>query len=348
MADSSSWAWVSDTLWPGFDPNNQDNLGTNGNGLPVNPNGYKNVTWVDGNDDGLIIDADTDDNSPGTVDGVKINGQVRTVAEIGCYDGTNLMVDGSTVTVTMPVWLFTDGTWMARINDADIPMGKHYSQVTSITLGNFVGVDYDGTWTSNRVQSFVCFVAGTLIDTATGPRPVEMLRAGDAVRTADDGLQPLVWVGQRRVAGMGAMAPVRFAAGAIGNRRAPLVSPQHRMLVGGWRAQLLFGSDEVLVPARALINDHNVRRWPQDHVTYVHILFARHQIVFSEGAPSESFHPGATAMDALGAATRSEILSLFPQLANAAAGYGPAARPALRPWEGRLLRAPVGRMRSVP
>ncbi len=250
------------------------------------------------------------------------------------------------MTVTMPVWLFTDGTWMARINDADIPVGKHFSKVTSITLGNFDGVDYDGTWTSNRVQSFVCFVAGTLIDTATGPRPVETLRPGDRVRTVDEGLQPLHWVGQRCVAGPGAMAPVCFSAGAIGNRRDLCVSPQHRMLVGGWRSQMLFGHDEVLVPARALINDHNVRSVPQEHVTYVHILFGRHQIVFAEGALAESFHPGATAMDMLGEATRREILSLFPELASAPVGYGPSARPALRPWEGLLMQWPESRMPS--
>ncbi len=79
MADNNSWAWVSTTLWPGFDSDNQDNLGTNGNGLAVDPNGYQNIIWVDGDNDGLITDADTDDASPSTVDGVKIGGQVKTV-----------------------------------------------------------------------------------------------------------------------------------------------------------------------------------------------------------------------------------------------------------------------------
>lgn len=342
MADTNSWAWVSNTLWPGFDPADQDNLNENGNGLPVDPGGYKNIIWVDADNDGLITDADTDDGTVGTVDRVKINGQIRTVAEIARYDGTILMVDGSTMTVTMPVWLFTDGTWMARINDADIPVGKHFSQVTSITLGNFDGIDYEGSWTSTRVQSFFCFVAGTLIDTATGPRAVETLRPGDLVQTLDDGPQQLLWTGRRRVPGMGAMAPVRFAAGALGNARNLWVSPQHRMLIGGWRAELLFGCDTVLVPAKALVNDTSVRQMPCAGVTYVHILFARHQIVMSEGIPSESFHPGDHALDTLDEASRAEILALFPALATSGAAGYPTARPVARPWEGRLLRPRSG------
>lgn len=45
----------------------------------------------------------------------------------------------------------------------------------------------------------ICFVAGTLIETADGPRPVEALQPGDLVLTRDHGLQPLVWVGQSQI-----------------------------------------------------------------------------------------------------------------------------------------------------
>ncbi len=62
-----------------------------------------------------------------------------------------------------------------------------------------------------------CFVAGTPIDTASGPRAIETLRPGDLVRTLDHGLQPLRWIGVRRVTGLGSFAPVRIAAGALDN-----------------------------------------------------------------------------------------------------------------------------------
>lgn len=45
----------------------------------------------------------------------------------------------------------------------------------------------------------------------------------------------------------------------------------------------------------------------------MHIAFDSHQIVMAEGIPSESFFPGAEALDALDNAARDEILTLFPQ-----------------------------------
>ena len=78
-------------------------------------------------------------------------------------------------------------------------------------------------------------------------------------------------------------------------------------------------------------------------VEYFHILFDSHEIVWAEGALSESFHPGQQGWKALDTATRSEILGLFPQLASyGLPAYGPAARPSLRDFEGRALQAAMG------
>ena len=68
------------------------------------------------------------------------------------------------------------------------------------------------------------------------------------------------------------------------------------------------------------------------------MLFDTHEIVYAEGAPSESFHPGAEGWKALDKPTRNEILELFPQLANGNFdSYGPSARPSLKHKEGYLL-----------
>ncbi|NPD15979.1 Hint domain-containing protein [Xinfangfangia sp. D13-10-4-6] len=184
----------------------------------------------------------------------------------------------------------------------------------------------------------VCFARGTLIETCSGLRNIEDLAAGDLVRTKDDGLQEIRWIGSRVMPARGSMAPVLFCKGAIGNKRPLLVSQQHSMLITGWKAQLLFGEDEVLVPAKHLVNDHSIRLQPGGLVEYFHVMFDRHQIIFAEGVPSESFHPGDTAMSALDSAARHEIFDVFPELKETPACYGVLSRRHIKAFEARLLR----------
>ncbi len=180
-----------------------------------------------------------------------------------------------------------------------------------------------------------CFVAGTPVLTPVGEVPVEALAPGDRVMTLDRGPRRLVWVGRRTVGGRGRFAPVRFAPGAIGNPVALDVSPQHRMLVRGWRAELLFGETEVLVAAAHLVDGDRIARAPRDHVTYVHLLFDRHEIVLAAGVPSESFNPGATILRA-DRAIRQELAGLFPDFAGDM--LHPLARPLPPGAEARALR----------
>jgi hypothetical protein len=125
----------------------------------------------------------------------------------------------------------------------------------------------------------------------------------------------------------------------MGNARALLVSPQHRLLVGGWRVKLLFGEDEVLVAAKDLVDGRFITREETTEVTYVHLLLAAHEILDAEGAAAESLHLGPYITGQLPAPARAEIAALFPGLADAAP-HGPrAARRCLRAWEARLLPA---------
>lgn len=185
--------------------------------------------------------------------------------------------------------------------------------------------------------TIVCFTAGTLLHTATGLRPIETLQPGDLIETQDDGLQPLRWIGTRTVEAKGDLAPILFRAGALGNHRDLLVSPRHRMLVADWRVELLTGTEQALVPAVNLVNGHDILRREGGQVTYVHILFDRHQIVFAEGCPSESLHPGRCAMDSLEQDSRAEVLRLFPDLAHDENAYGPAAAVVLKRHQADCL-----------
>jgi hypothetical protein len=209
-------------------------------------------------------------------------------------------------------------------------------------LGGVIGTL---TFTDIEHLDIVCFTAGTQILTDRGAVAVEALVPGDLVVTRDSGLQPLRWVGQRKLSFAELQArpelqPVRIAAGAlagIGPERTMLVSPQHRVLIEGARAEMFFGECEVLVPAKHLTGLAEVTRaLPVEGVTYVHILFDRHEIVRSDGIWTESFQPAERTLSALEEVARNEVLELFPELASDATCF-PSARLSLKAHEARVL-----------
>ncbi|MEM6308637.1 MAG: Hint domain-containing protein [Pseudomonadota bacterium] len=175
-------------------------------------------------------------------------------------------------------------------------------------------------------SGLACFVSGTLIDTPRGRRAVETLESGDRVLTRDHGVQAVRWVGSRKVSGLGAYAPVHFAAGTLGNEAPVCVSPNHRMLVKDWRTQLFVGVDEALIPARLLVDGDRVCRVPRPLVSYAHILLEHHALVMSHGLWSESLMPQRAALDAWGETSRREALALFPELPERAHSVLPVAR----------------------
>lgn len=191
------------------------------------------------------------------------------------------------------------------------------------------------------VETTPCFTAGTLVQTPRGPVRVEALRPGDLVLTRDNGVQPLRWVGTSTRRATGPDAPIRIAAGALGAHQMVEFSPNHRVLYRSPAAALLFGEGEVLVKARDLVNGTTIRpRQDGRAVTYVHLLFDRHEIVMANGLPSESYHPGQETLDSFDADTRDEILRLMPGLEDATGvAYGPSARLSLRPYEVQVLLA---------
>ena len=180
-----------------------------------------------------------------------------------------------------------------------------------------------------------CFVAGTRIKTQSGWKVVEDLSEGDMVQTLDHGMQPLRHLLTSVVSGRGKLAPVVFAKGVWGAFDDLAVSPMHRMFLSDWRAELLFGEAEVLVPAVHLLNGETIYRRPVDRVTYVHLVFDAHEIVLANGIASESFHPDVKRVGT--SETRDELLAIFPDLA--AKGPDQAARRILRGYEASMLAA---------
>ena len=186
----------------------------------------------------------------------------------------------------------------------------------------------------------VCFARGTLIETETGPRRVESLRTGDRILTVDNGYQPIRWIGCSHVPAQGRLAPIRINTGTLGNTRPLVVSPHHRLLISGWRAELLFGEPEVLVAAKALVNDHSILRQEGGHVDYFHVLFDQPELIYAEGAVAESLFLGKESLMALSEEAREEIETLFPELAETGnVAHLTTARRVLTTIETRALQA---------
>lgn len=182
-----------------------------------------------------------------------------------------------------------------------------------------------------------CFAPGTLIATAAGARAVETIRAGDVVHTLDHGPQTVIWTRRGRKAldrAADTEKPILIAANALGPnhpRRDLIVSQQHRILVG-YKSQLESAFEaEVLVPAKALTILPGVRVMKgRKHVDWVHLAFARHEIIVSEGCHTESLLLGPMVVNRLTRLQKEELLSLFGVAEPGKPLNGPPARTILK------------------
>ncbi len=280
-----------------------------------------------------------------TISGSTVSGQVNsgrnadTVSIEGSDVGNvrlgngNDTLDFSSTTVTGDI---RGGGGTDTLN---LPVG---TVVTDNTFGTFTvvtGGSYslsNGTFTlpsgiTNSYRAFengtgfACFTRDTLIETANGPVPIQNLAPGDVVLTSGDGPKKIRWIGNRAISCEELSAdpklrPVRITAGALGHglpKRDLLVSRQHRMLVRSKVAARMFGNSEVFLSAIRLTDMPGI--YPDgtvESVEYFHLLFDRHEVIFAEGAPTESLFTGPEALKSLGSEARNEILSILPEVAD--------------------------------
>ncbi|NVO29326.1 hypothetical protein HJ526_18040 [Donghicola sp. C2-DW-16] len=169
----------------------------------------------------------------------------------------------------------------------------------------------------------ICFCDGTEIITIDGPTLVEDLREGDLVLTMDNGYQPVRWIGSKALSPADLQAssklrPIRIAAGALGRgtpSRDLMVSRQHRVLLRSAIAARMIGASEVLVAAVKLLGVPGIEvAMDVQSVKYFHILFDRHEIIFSNGAATESLFTGPEALKSVSEDTRAELIALFPDI----------------------------------
>ena len=200
------------------------------------------------------------------------------------------------------------------------------AQVGTISFSNFEEATF----------SVVCYAPGTLIDTPSGPKEVQNLRPGDEVVTLDAGPQSVRWVRQADQALDGVepeKRPVLIRAGALG--QGPdhdlVVSPQHRILVGG-RGQLEAAFPwECFAPAKSLVGLPGVRHLnDRQEITWVHFALDRHHVVHANGLLSESLLLGPMVIAGLTLEERRRVLEIFgPAPRDGSALNGPPARECL-------------------
>jgi hypothetical protein len=198
----------------------------------------------------------------------------------------------------------------------------------------------------NERPSVICFTPGTRLRTDRGEVAIEDLDIGDRLLTRDDGAQDVIWSGHRRMSGARLFAlpdqrPIRLRVNALGIDRPDddlVVSPEHRVLVGGETTRDLWGEAEVLVRAGDLVGDMGIT---VDHslreTWYIHLMLERHQVIWANGVQVESFHPGFMGLETLSGLQRDSLYDLRPDLADDPFCYGAPARRMLNRAEAAIL-----------
>lgn len=225
----------------------------------------------------------------------------------------------------------------------DTALGPAIARTDLNPFSRDVLISANTTGIIDTASEIVCFCAGTLILTDRGERPVESLAPGDLVLTRDRGLQPVRWrqataLGPAALAKRPGFRPIRLAPGALGPglpHRALLLSPQHRLLLRSRIVERVAGAPEVLAAAKHLTDVEGIACAAEvTGLTYVHLLFDHHEIIFANGAEAESLFPGPEARKGIGTAGWAEALALLP----GAAGLQAAMDPARKLLSGRIAR----------
>ena len=134
-----------------------------------------------------------------------------------------------------------------------------------------------------------CFLEGTEISTPNGNVPIETIKRGDKVLTAEGKAVTVKWMGYQtihnRIATPSSKEPVKITANAFGNGL-----PKTDLFVTGSHGILI---DGMLINASALCNGSSIDFVPlsemPDVFTYWHIETDNHEAVVANGVAAETF-----------------------------------------------------------
>ncbi len=159
-----------------------------------------------------------------------------------------------------------------------------------------------------------CFLRGTTLSTPTGEINVEELSVGDLITTVNGEAMPIRWIGRRtynpaRYFAAENVMPIRIRRHAL-DRKVPhcdlYLSPGHALLVEG-----------VLIRVMDLVNGASIApALPEgiEIIEYFHILLDGHQVIFAQGAPTETLLLDGQVDEHF--ANFAELQQLFPGILN--------------------------------
>jgi hypothetical protein len=144
------------------------------------------------------------------------------------------------------------------------------------------------------------FAVGTPISTQLGPRRADALRRGDVLVPGEPGTGPQIVLETiaRSVPAFGAFRPVLLRAPYFGLHSDIVVSAEQRLLIGGSEVEYAFGCEQVLVPARHLVNGM-AALWAEvgPVVRYAQVLLPAHTGLVAAGTVLESLYVGRLRRD---------------------------------------------------
>ncbi len=294
-----------------------------------------------------------DDDDPDFEDGYVETGAPQTLNTAITIDGTTFSVGDVVELEVALIDASGQEIYVVRIDGVNVGLTYRVGEEPAVNDVFTVDSGLDGTGNASGEGSLepyagvICYAAGTQVLTPHGERPIENLLAGNLVETADNGAQQILWTGHRSICFAGqnpidAVRPVSLTAGCLGNglpKRDLIVSPQHRIVIKGQVVYDMFGVQEVMAPAIGLTTLPGVRVMVgKRDVTYVHLLLAGHEVLFANGAASESLYPGVNAMEMMPTPHRRAIVDLIPGLKeNPVTGYGRTARLCLSRKDAKAL-----------
>lgn len=258
--------------------------------------------------------------------------------------------DGKMISVNV---IEIGGTVVGYVPSEPLRSGVSYAYAGSTDSGDKVtqnGKAAQDNYSSFERNSVACFGPGTMITTRDGDIPVEWLEVGDHVMTRDSGYQPIIWIGRTRLTDAHSdpnanSALLCLPAGLLGHHVPSHdlhVTGDHRILLRSAQAEVLFGSSEVLAPAKAWAAVGQAIRSRKPKVL-VHFMCAKHEIIMAQGAWVETMFPGPQALQRLDQASLKEVRALgLPDI-----DAMQTARPCLTLRESVLLLKLTGQVHPV-